>query len=316
VKKLRVGIIYGGRSGEHEVSLASAAAVFANLDPARYEAIPIRIEKDGRWTLPERPPTLPSAADVLQARDNEPDAHALEALVAARPGGDTLITIDRALPQRPVVAGLALVWPRLRPPWDLVMGGAIVTSLPVISAVVFANVNSLILLLLAMAVRWPRAAGLALGVATALKVAPVFAFAWLIGRRDWSGVAMGLAVAAGLTLGAALLIDPNAVVDFIVVRWNELPRPGPLATGLTTFGLPATVGYLLAATLAVLAATRASLLLAVLACLAAVPVLHAHYWTWLLVPILARGTPLLVPATGMLDTATETRERVVAEPSA
>jgi len=35
VKKLRVGIIYGGRSGEHEVSLASAAAVFQNLDPAR-----------------------------------------------------------------------------------------------------------------------------------------------------------------------------------------------------------------------------------------------------------------------------------------
>jgi len=36
VKKLRVGVIYGGRSGEHEVSLASAAAVFQNLDPERY----------------------------------------------------------------------------------------------------------------------------------------------------------------------------------------------------------------------------------------------------------------------------------------
>ena len=68
MKKLRVGVIYGGRSGEHEVSLASAAAVFANLDPARYEAVAIRIEKDGRWTLPERPPTLLSAADVIQAR--------------------------------------------------------------------------------------------------------------------------------------------------------------------------------------------------------------------------------------------------------
>ena len=33
-----MGVIYGGRSGEHEVSLASAAAVFKNLDPARYEA--------------------------------------------------------------------------------------------------------------------------------------------------------------------------------------------------------------------------------------------------------------------------------------
>jgi D-alanine-D-alanine ligase len=35
MKKLRVGVIYGGRSGEHEVSLASAAAVFQNLDPER-----------------------------------------------------------------------------------------------------------------------------------------------------------------------------------------------------------------------------------------------------------------------------------------
>src|SRR5881409_4008463 len=55
VKKLRVGVIYGGRSGEHEVSLASAAAVFQHLDPARYEAVAIRIEKDGRWALPDRP---------------------------------------------------------------------------------------------------------------------------------------------------------------------------------------------------------------------------------------------------------------------
>ena len=57
MKKLRVGVIYGGRSGEHEVSLASAAAVFANLDPSRYDAVPIRIEKDGRWMLPDRPPS-------------------------------------------------------------------------------------------------------------------------------------------------------------------------------------------------------------------------------------------------------------------
>ena len=65
MKKLRVGVIYGGRSGEHEVSLASAAAVFQNLDRDRYEPVAIRIEKDGRWALPERPPTLVSDADGL-----------------------------------------------------------------------------------------------------------------------------------------------------------------------------------------------------------------------------------------------------------
>src|SRR5438045_6052122 len=65
VKKLRVGIIYGGRSGEHEVSLASAAAVFKNLDPDRYDAVPIKIEKDGRWTLPSEAPAIDKAADVI-----------------------------------------------------------------------------------------------------------------------------------------------------------------------------------------------------------------------------------------------------------
>jgi len=44
-KRLRVGILFGGRSGEHEVSLASAASVIRGLDPDKYEAVPIGITK-------------------------------------------------------------------------------------------------------------------------------------------------------------------------------------------------------------------------------------------------------------------------------
>ena len=66
MKKLRVGVIYGGRSGEHEVSLASAAAVIQNLYPERYLPVAILIEKDGRWALPARPPSITVAADVIQ----------------------------------------------------------------------------------------------------------------------------------------------------------------------------------------------------------------------------------------------------------
>ena len=47
--KLRIGIIFGGRSGEHEVSLMSARSVMAALDPAKYEVIPIGITRTGRW---------------------------------------------------------------------------------------------------------------------------------------------------------------------------------------------------------------------------------------------------------------------------
>jgi D-alanine-D-alanine ligase len=49
MKKLRVGILFGGRSGEHEVSLLSAASVFNAIDKNKYEVVPIGITKEGRW---------------------------------------------------------------------------------------------------------------------------------------------------------------------------------------------------------------------------------------------------------------------------
>ena len=48
-KKLRVGVLFGGRSGEHEVSLLSAASVLNAIDKAKYEVVPIGISKQGRW---------------------------------------------------------------------------------------------------------------------------------------------------------------------------------------------------------------------------------------------------------------------------
>jgi D-alanine-D-alanine ligase len=49
MKKIRVGILFGGRSGEHEVSLLSAASVFNAIDQDKYEVVPIGITKEGRW---------------------------------------------------------------------------------------------------------------------------------------------------------------------------------------------------------------------------------------------------------------------------
>ena len=50
-KRLRVGVLFGGRSGEHEVSLASAASVIRGLDPEKYEAVPVGITKEGHWQI-------------------------------------------------------------------------------------------------------------------------------------------------------------------------------------------------------------------------------------------------------------------------
>ncbi len=48
-KKLRIGILFGGRSGEHEVSLLSAASILKAIDRKRYQVVPIAIDKQGRW---------------------------------------------------------------------------------------------------------------------------------------------------------------------------------------------------------------------------------------------------------------------------
>jgi D-alanine-D-alanine ligase len=62
MKKLRVGILFGGRSGEHEVSLLSAASVLQAIDKEKYEVVPIGITKDGKWV------TAADAENLLQGK--------------------------------------------------------------------------------------------------------------------------------------------------------------------------------------------------------------------------------------------------------
>ena len=48
--KLRVAVVYGGRSGEHEISIRSAKAILAGMDPAKYEKIEYFIDQEGKWS--------------------------------------------------------------------------------------------------------------------------------------------------------------------------------------------------------------------------------------------------------------------------
>ncbi len=73
-KRLRVGVLFGGRSGEHEVSLASAASVIRGMDLDKYEPVPIGITKDGHWLMGEGatkplPDILKSGRRVMLAAD-------------------------------------------------------------------------------------------------------------------------------------------------------------------------------------------------------------------------------------------------------
>src|SRR6266481_2144901 len=89
---VRVGVVYGGRSGEHEVSLRSAASIVAALDPARYEVVPVAITKDGRWL------TGPESLKVLDAaqRDLAPiPEHGSEVTLPADPTRHGLLPLGR-----------------------------------------------------------------------------------------------------------------------------------------------------------------------------------------------------------------------------
>ncbi|MGE0527519.1 MAG: D-alanine--D-alanine ligase family protein [Bdellovibrionales bacterium] len=68
MKKLRVGILFGGRSGEHEVSIASAMSVYKALDKSRYDAVLIGIDKTGRWLLPDTRPLLEQADNPMHVK--------------------------------------------------------------------------------------------------------------------------------------------------------------------------------------------------------------------------------------------------------
>jgi len=226
VKKLRVGVLYGGRSGEHEVSVASAASIFKHLDRTRYEAVPIRIEKDGRWVLADRVPQALSAAEVIeQARQHAarlPRA-GRDTLVVSHPSEDTLVTIERRPagddgdePDRAVVTGLGLdvVFPVLHGPHGedgTVQGLLELAAVPYVGSGVLAS-----------AVGMDKAAMKAAFAARALPIAPYVAlthFEWT--HRHQSAEDRLRA------LGLPLFVKPANLGSSVgiskVKSWDDLP---------------------------------------------------------------------------------------------
>src|SRR5713226_449762 len=110
MKNLRIGILFGGRSGEHEVSLLSAASVFNAIDKNRYDVVPIGITKEGRWV---------TAADAEKLLRGEKQAgegarHTQERLRAgdpeATPGAAVLASGESVVfPPEPKKTGSSMV---------------------------------------------------------------------------------------------------------------------------------------------------------------------------------------------------------------
>ena len=74
-KKLRVGVLFGGRSGEHEVSLLSAASVIQAIDKSKFDVVPIGISKEGKWlTAAHAARLLNGKTDDHHLRAGDPEA--------------------------------------------------------------------------------------------------------------------------------------------------------------------------------------------------------------------------------------------------
>ena len=98
MKKLRVGILFGGRSGEHEISLLSAASVFNAIDKSKYEVVPIGITKQGRWV------TAKDAERLLAGKSADGGARSTQSQLRA---GDPETTSSAAI----LAVGEAVVVP-------------------------------------------------------------------------------------------------------------------------------------------------------------------------------------------------------------
>lgn len=91
MNKLKVGVLFGGRSAEHEVSIVSAASVMNALDKTKYDVVPIGITKEGRWL---------SAVNVVQLlRDRSPIEQFPEHVLLPDPRKQSLVNISGAFPQ-------------------------------------------------------------------------------------------------------------------------------------------------------------------------------------------------------------------------
>src|ERR1700686_3310681 len=84
-KRIRVGVIFGGRSGEHEVSLASAASVMRALDPKQYDVVPIGITKEGRWLAGSTAQKM--LPEVLRSGEH--------VMLSAEPNAATLVPLEK-----------------------------------------------------------------------------------------------------------------------------------------------------------------------------------------------------------------------------
>jgi D-alanine-D-alanine ligase len=219
-RKLRVGVLFGGRSSEHEISLRSALTIMSAMDPARYEIVPIGIGRDGRWYL---------KSDALKMlREETPRLGALKrggtpVSILPHPDSGALVRAPQARDDRharreaPIAGALDVVFPALHGPYGedgTVQGLLELAGIPYVGAGVL---GSAVGMDKDVQKRLLRDAGV-----------PVVRYAALQ-RRDYQDDPAGARRIAD-EFGYPVFVKPNALGSSIGV--NRVKRPAELEAAL------------------------------------------------------------------------------------
>lgn len=204
-QKTRVAVLYGGRSGEHEVSLKSGASVVRHLDRERFELIPISIDKQGRWQRQDAKRLGETNSESLLIYKEAPEIR----LEAASDGGLRVATLEGA-----ALDGIDVVFPVIHGP--LCEDGAVQGLLELSGA---AYVGSGVL---ASAIGMHKDMAKRLAALAGLPVAPYVTIA----KRDFQRDAARWIAAAQEALTLPVFVKPcnmgSSVGVHKVKRWEEL----------------------------------------------------------------------------------------------
>jgi len=221
--RLRVGVVFGGRSGEHEVSLASAASVIAALEQRGHAVVPIGIARDGRWIVGGDPlrvlaaearVALPAddatgaAKKALTARAEAVESTGAQSLARTEPPGGLPVELRH----------LEVVVIMLHGPYGedgTIQGLLELADLPYVGAGVLAS-----------AVGMDKATMKAVFMAHGLPVVEHV----VVSRREWRAAPAGVVQRVAEAVGFPCFVKPSNLGSSVGI--SKVPGPGALAAAL------------------------------------------------------------------------------------
>ena len=214
-RKMRVAVVFGGQSSEHDVSLRSAETVMGALDPELFEVVPVGIGRDGRWLTGGDPHRQLTARSPLYGL---PDG--TEPAPPTAVGSELSVTAGETLPGSLSAESVDVIFPVLHGPMGedgTVQGLLELSGIPYVGSGVL---GSALAMDKAMAKSVLQQAGLPQGP-------------WrLIARRDWERDPDGLAEAIGATLGFPCFVKPSNMGSSVGVSKAHDPSELPAAMSL------------------------------------------------------------------------------------